>query len=291
MLLGGIEAGGTKMVLAIGDENGNIFEKATIPTDTPDVSVPKMIDFFKGKGIEALGIGCFGPVDLHRDSKTYGFITTTPKPKWGNFDFAGAFREALNIPVGFDLDVNAAMLGEVTWGAAQGCESAIYITIGTGVGVGVWVNGKLLHGLIHPEAGHMILNRHPEDPYPGHCPFHGNCLEGMAAGPAVEERWGKKGFDLADNPKVWEIESYYIAQAITNFIFCYSPEKVIVWGGVMHQEQMFPMIRAQVKEMLNGYLNAPIINDHIEDYIIAPGLGDEPGIKGALRLAWEELQA
>ena len=290
MLLGGIEAGGTKMVLAIGDENGNIFEKCTIPTDTPDVSVPKMIDFFRGKGIEALGIGCFGPVDLHKDSPTYGYITTTPKPGWSFFDFAGAFREALGVPVGFDLDVNAAVLGEVTWGAAKDASVAIYITIGTGVGVGVSIDGKLLHGLIHPEAGHIILTRHPEDPYKGHCPFHGNCLEGMAAGPAVEERWGKKGVELQDNPKVWEIESYYIAQAITNYIFCYSPEKVILWGGVMHQEQMFPLIRQQVKEMIAGYLNTPLVGDKIDEYIVAPGLGDEPGIKGALRLAWQELQ-
>ena len=289
MLLGGIEAGGTRMVLAIGDENGNIFEKATIPTDTPDVSVPKMIEFFQGKGIEALGIGCFGPVDLHKDSPTYGYITTTPKPGWSFYDFAGAFRKALNVPVGFDLDVNAAVLGEVTWGAAKDCGVAIYITIGTGVGVGVSVDGKLLHGLIHPEAGHVILTRHPEDTYKGHCPFHGNCLEGMAAGPAVEERWGKKGVELQDNPKVWEIESYYIAQAITNYILCYSPEKVILWGGVMHQEQMFPLIRKQVQEMLAGYLNSPMITEHIDDYIVAPGLGDEPGIKGALRLAYQEL--
>jgi len=290
MLLGGIEAGGTKMVLAIGDENGQIFEKATIPTDTPDISVPKMIAFFKDKGIEALGIGCFGPIDLNKNSDTYGYITTTPKPGWGNYDFAGAFREALQVPVGFDLDVNAAILGEVTWGAAKDSEVAIYITIGTGVGVGVSINGKLLHGLIHPEAGHMILQPHPDDTYKGHCPYHGNCLEGMAAGPAVEERWGKKGVELADNPKVWELESYYIAQAIANYTLCYSPNKIILWGGVMHQEQMFPLIRKQVQEMLNGYLNSPMIKDRIDEYIVAPGLGDEPGIKGALRLAYLELQ-
>lgn len=290
MLLGGIEAGGTKMVLAIGDENGQIFEKVTIPTDTPDVSVPKMIEFFQGKGIEALGIGCFGPIDLNKNSETYGYITTTPKPGWGNYDFAGAFRKALNVPVGFDLDVNAAILGEVTWGAAKDSEVAIYITIGTGVGVGVSINGQLLHGLIHPEAGHMILQPHPEDTYKGHCPYHGNCLEGMAAGPAVEERWGKKGVELADNPKVWEIESFYIAQAIANYALCYSPNKIILWGGVMHQEQMFPLIRKQVQELLNGYLNSPMIKDHIDEYIVAPGLGDEPGIKGALRLGYLALQ-
>ncbi len=289
MKLGGIEAGGTKMVLAVGDENGTIEQKITIPTETPDATVPKMIEFFRNSRIEALGIGCFGPVDLNRNSRTYGYITTTPKLIWGFFDFAGAFRNALRIPVGFDLDVNAAVLGEATWGAARGCEVAIYITIGTGIGVGVSMDGHLLHGLIHPEAGHLILAPHPEDSYKGHCPYHGNCFEGMASGPAIEERWGRKAAELADQPKVWELESYYVAEAVANYMLCYSPNRVILGGGVMHQRQMFPMVRDRVQKMLNGYLSSSVIKDHIDEYIVAPGLGDEAGIKGALRLAWLEL--
>lgn len=159
MKLGGIEAGGTKMVCAIGDEQGNIFDRAVFPTETPEITVPKMIEYFQDKGIEALGIGCFGPVDLNRKSATYGYITSTPKLAWRFYDFAGAFREALQIPVGFDTDVNGAVLGEVRFGAAKGCENALYITIGTGVGVGAYINGKLLHGLMHPEGGHIFLQK------------------------------------------------------------------------------------------------------------------------------------
>lgn len=185
MKLGGIEAGGTKMVCAIGDEQGNIFDRAVFPTEIPESTVPKMIAYFQDKGIEALGIGCFGPVDLNKKSATYGYITSTPKLAWRFYDFAGAFREALKVPVGFDTDVNGAVLGEVRFGAAKGCENALYITIGTGVGVGAYINGRLLHGLMHPEGGHIFLRKHPEDTYEGCCPYHGACLEGLASGPAI----------------------------------------------------------------------------------------------------------
>lgn len=312
MLIGGIEAGGTKMVCAIcevdsaaigevaasyqtgevsrsqgmktSDTQVRILERVSIPTRGPEETFSDMIAFFKGKGIEALGIGCFGPLDLNRNSRTYGYITKTPKPGWADCDVVGTFERALQVPVGFDTDVNAAVLGEVAWGAAQGCDSAIYITIGTGVGVGVYSNGSLMHGLVHPEAGHILLAKHPADTYEGKCPFHPNCMEGLASGPAIEARWGKKGTELAERDEVWELEAYYIAQAVANYIMVYSPQKIILWGGVMHQEQLFGMVRSRVKEMLNGYVHHEMVEERIDSYIVPPALGENPGILGAIRL-------
>lgn len=284
MRIGGIEAGGTKMVCAVGDEKGELFERVTIPTRQPEETFEEMIRYFSDKQIEALGIGCFGPVDLNRSSATYGFITSTPKPGWENTDVVGRFQKALSVPVGFDTDVNGAILGEVMLGAAKGCENAIYITVGTGIGVGVYVNGGLLHGLVHPEGGHILLAKHPKDTYSGKCPYHGCCFEGLASGPAIEERWGKKAELLADEMNVWELESYYIAQAITNYILTYSPQKIILWGGVMHQNQLFEQIRAKVPELLSGYIQHPAVTEKIADYIVPPALGDNPGILGAIQL-------
>ena len=245
MRIGGIEAGGTKMVCAIGEvqtdkgqpgENQvTITERVTIPTEKPKITLPRMAAFFEGKGISSLGIGCFGPVDLHRASPTYGYITSTPKLEWQNVDMVGTFTRALGVPVGFDTDVNAAVLGEVTWGAAKDCDTAIYITVGTGVGVGVYCNGALMHGLVHPEAGHLLLQRHPKDTYAGKCPYHANCLEGLASGPAVEARWGRPAKELADREDVWEMEAFYLAEAVANYVLTYSPQKIVLWGGIMHQ--------------------------------------------------------
>ena len=248
-----------------------------------------MIAYYRNWDIQALGIGCFGPVDLNRQSRTYGYITKTPKPGWGNCDIVGAFKDALGVPVGFDTDVNGAVLGEVTWGAARGLDSAIYITIGTGVGVGVYVNGGLLHGLVHPEGGHILLIRHPKDTYEGKCPFHKNCVEGLAAGPSIEARWGKKAAELADRDEVWEMEAYYIAQAITDYILSYSPQKIILWGGVMHQEKLFGMVRKEVLNLLNGYVAHEAITEHIDQYIVPPALGEDPGIMGAIKLGLDAL--
>jgi len=295
MYIGAIEAGGTKMVCGIGDENGNLLERVSIPTTNPTETFDAIIGYFKDfekkrNKLDAIGIGSFGPVDLDVSSDTYGYITSTPKPGWGNTDVVGTFKRAFNVPVGFDTDVNGAILGEVTYGAAKGAQSAIYITIGTGVGVGVYYDGKLMHGLMHPEAGHILLMRHPSDTYKGKCPFHNNCMEGLASGPAVEERWGAPGRELSDKKEVWELESFYIAQAITNYILCYSPQKIILWGGVMHQESMFCLIRKQVKEMLGGYIKNPILEGDLSEYIISPGLLEDPGIKGAIKLGLLALE-
>ncbi len=289
MLIGGIEAGGTKMVCAVGDENGVIKDRTSFPTRQPEETFADMIAYYRNWDIQALGIGCFGPLDLNRQSRTYGYITKTPKPGWGNCDIVGAFKDALGVPVGFDTDVNGAVLGEVTWGAAKGLDSAIYITIGTGVGVGVYVNGGLLHGLVHPEGGHILLIRHPKDTYEGKCPFHKNCVEGLAAGPSIEARWGKKAAELADRDEVWEMEAYYIAQAITDYILSYSPQKIILWGGVMHQEKLFGMVRKEVLNLLNGYVAHETITEHIDQYIVPPTLGEDPGIMGAIKLGLDAL--
>ncbi|MDE7328062.1 MAG: ROK family protein [Lachnospiraceae bacterium] len=289
MKIGALEAGGTKMVCAIGDENGKIEKRVSYPTQTPQETIPQIMEFFGNEGIQALGIGCFGPVELNRKSPVYGYITSTPKLAWANYPMAGTFAKALGIPVGFDTDVNGAALGEVVYGAAKGCDTAIYITVGTGVGVGVYANGALLHGLVHPEAGHMLITRRHGDTYRGKCPYHENCLEGLAAGPAIMERWGKPAAELADRKEVWELESDYLAQAVANYILTLSPQKVVLGGGVMHQEQMFPLVRKKVQEKLNSYLQNDTIQNHMEEYIIPPALGDNAGITGALLLGLQEF--
>lgn len=284
MRFGALEAGGTKMIVAIGDENGKILERASFPTKTPEETMPQMIDFFKDKEIESLGIACFGPIDLNKDSKTYGYITSTPKLAWKNYDIVGAFQKALNVPVGFDTDVNGSLLGEITWGCAKDKTDALYLTIGTGIGGGVMTNGKLLHGMLHPELGHIRLAKVPGDEYAGKCPYHGTCFEGLAAGPAIEERWGKKAVELADRDEVWELESEYIAQALSSFILTLSPQIIILGGGVMHQMQLFPLIREKVVKQLNGYLNTKEL-ENMDNYIVPASLCDNQGIMGAVKLA------
>ena len=288
MRLGALEAGGTKMVCAIGDETGKIFEQISLPTKTPEETVPAMIDYFKKANVEALGIGCFGPIDPDKSSETYGYITSTPKLAWANYDIVGEFEKALGIPVGFDTDVNGSVLGEATFGQAKGKNSVIYVTIGTGVGVGVYIEGKLLHGMLHPEAGHVMVRRREGDTYEGKCPYHKACLEGMAAGPAVEERWGEKGINLKDREEVWDLEAYYIAQALAGYVLTLSPQMIILGGGIMHQEQLFPMIRNYVTEMLNGYIQTKEIKD-MEHYIVPASLNDDQGIMGALELGRRAL--
>lgn len=288
MILGALEAGGTKMVCAIGDENGNIKEQMSIPTTKPDETIPKIVEYFKDKNIEALGIGCFGPLDLNKKSSTYGYITNTPKLAWKNFDIVGTLKKELNVPIGFDTDVNGSLLGEITWGRAKDKENAVYITIGTGIGMGILSNGKLVHGMMHPEAGHIKMTRHPEDTFAGQCPVHGNCLEGLACGPAIEARWGKKGIELAGDKKVWELEAYYLAQAIYALILTLSPEVIILGGGVMHQEILFPLIREEVNKINNGYLVTKEMQN-LDEYIVPASLNDNQGIMGALKLGLDEL--
>lgn len=288
MLYGALEAGGTKMVCAVGNEKGEILDRVSIPTKTPEETMPEMAAYFADKGIAALGIGCFGPIDLNRTSPTYGYITTTPKLAWKNYDICGYFREHLQVPIGFDTDVNGSMLGEATWGCARGLDTAIYITIGTGIGVGVLAGGKLLHGMQHPEGGHILLPVRSDDPYSGKCPYHGTCLEGLASGPAIEARWGAPAKELAGRDEVWDLEAWYIACALTNYIMILSPQKIILGGGVMHQTQLMGRIRAYVKEMAGGYLVTKEL-ENLEQYIVLPSLDDNQGIMGALKLGMDEL--
>lgn len=289
MRLGALEAGGTKMVLAVGDENGNIFERISIPTQTPEETMPEMISYFKKKEIEALGIGCFGPIDLSSDSPTYGYITSTPKLEWQNFDIVGAFQEALQVPVGFDTDVNASALGEATFGITKGLDCSLYLTVGTGIGAGIYMDGRLLHGMLHPEAGHIVMRRHPADEYEGRCPFHKDCFEGLASGPAIEERWGMKAVGLADRPEVWEMEAYYIAQALVNYSMVLSPRRMVLGGGVMKQEQLFPLVRKYFAHLMAGYVRTKELED-LDSYIVPCSLNDNQGIMGCLQLAVRRLE-
>ena len=289
MRIGALEAGGTKMVCAIGDETGKIYEQESFPTVTPEETLPQLLDYFKGKEIEALGIACFGPIDLDRDSDTYGYITTTPKTAWMNTDIAGYFDNGLNVPVGFDTDVNGSLLGEVTYGQAKGLGDAVYYTIGTGVGAGVMSGGKLVHGAMHPEAGHMLLKVREDDPMPeGICPFHGACLEGMAAGPSIEKRWGKKAIEMKDDAKVWDLEAYYLAQCMVTTTLMLSPKIIILGGGVMHQTQLFPLVREKTRELLNGYIKNDTVND-MDHYIVPASLHDDQGIMGCLKLGFDAV--
>lgn len=289
MKIGAIEAGGTKIICGIGNEQGMIEKKLSFPTETPQIAMEKIKDFFEDEEIEALGVGTFGPIDVNKNSATYGYITTTPKPGWGNFDFLGNLKTFIHAPIGFDTDVNGAALGEAIWGAAKGLKSCVYYTIGTGVGVGVYSEGKLVHGLLHPEAGHVPVKRHPDDHYEGFCPYHKDCLEGLAAGPAIERRYGKKGDQLDVNHEAWKLEAYYIAQALTSTVLMLSPEKIILGGGVMHQEQLFPFIHQELKANLNGYVQHPMLLEHIEDYVVPPGLGDHAGLSGAIAIGLLEI--
>ena len=289
MRLGALEAGGTKMVCAIGDEKGNIEERVSIPTKTPEETIPLLIDFFKQRNIDALGIGCFGPLELNKKAEKYGYITTTTKLAWRNFDFLGSMKKALQCPVGFDTDVNGSVLGEVTFGQAKGKSCALYLTIGTGIGAGIYIEGNLLHGMLHPEAGHVLITRRETDTYGGKCPYHKNCLEGLAAGPAIEGRYGKKAVDLAEEEDVWDLEADYIAQALTGYILTLSPEIIILGGGVMHQMQLFPLIRKKVTEYLGGYVNTEELSD-MEHYIVPASLHDDQGIMGCLELGRKALE-
>lgn len=290
MILGSIEAGGTKFICAVGDENGVIREKIAFPTTAPEETMDKVIDFFKDKNVEAIGIGSFGPICLNKKSEEYGCITTTPKLLWQNYNIVKKIKDNFNVPIGFDTDVNAAALGEFTWGAAKGLNSCFYMTVGTGIEAGLIVEGNLVHGLLHPEVGHMMICHEERDLFEGNCPFHKNCLEGMASGPALEKRWGKKPYELDSEHTCWEIEAHYLAVALMDTILMVSPEKIILGGEVMKQSHLFPLIREKVQERLNGYLRVPEILSDIDNYIVYPKLADDAGICGGLALALKELK-
>jgi fructokinase len=284
---GGIEAGGTKWVCAVGAGPGDLHATTRFPTTTPEETLGRAIAFFKEHPpIAAIGIGSFGPIDVQSASPTFGYITTTPKPGWRNTDVVGPIAQALGVPVGFDTDVNAAALGELRWGAAQGLDTVVYLTVGTGIGGGVVVAGNLLHGLLHPEIGHMrIPHDWSRDSYAGACPYHGDCLEGLAAGPALAARWGQRGEQFAPDHPAWELEAHYLALALNNLICTLSPQRIILGGGVLRQPALLARIHQHVQTLLNGYVQAPQIEQSIDTYITLPGLGDQSGVLGAIALA------
>jgi fructokinase len=290
VLYGGIEAGGTKFVCAVGSGPDDLRAEVRFRTTTPVETINRAIAFFQQEQrrqiLAAIGIASFGPVDPDPASPTFGYITSTPKPGWAQSDFAGTVKGALAVPVGLDTDVNAAALGEHRWGAARGVDSFIYLTIGTGIGGGGMINGELMHGLIHPEMGHIrVPHDWQADPYPGHCPFHGDCLEGLASGPALEKRWGQPPETLPSDHAAWNLEAHYLALAIANFICTLSPRRIVIGGGVMEQRKLLPLVRRKVRELLNSYVQAPEILQKIDDYIVPPGLGRRAGILGAIALA------
>ena len=291
---GGIEAGGTKFVCAVGTGPDDIRAEIRLPTESPDITMGRVIDFFRAQqeqhDIAAIGVASFGPVDPDPDSKTFGHITNTPKPGWANTPVAPTLRDAFDVPVGFDTDVNVAALGEHRWGAAQSVDTFVYLTIGTGIGGGGMVDGNLLHGLIHPEMGHIALPHNWErDPFAGSCPFHGDCWEGLANGPALEERWGQPGESLPPGHEAWSLEAHYIALGVTSIMMILSPQMVVLGGGVMEQAHLFPLIHQEVKSQLNGYIQSPTILDRPDTYIVPPALGGRSGVLGAIALAERAL--
>lgn len=291
MILGALEAGGTKMVCSVGDEGGHILDRAVIPTLTPEQTLPGLAAYFSGKGIQALGIAGFGPLDLNPSSPTYGYITTTPKPGWQNCPLLPALRDRLGVPALIDTDVGAAALAEWQLGAGRGVDNLIYVTVGTGIGGGVIVNGRLVHGLVHPEAGHITLKPHPADPNPeGFCPYHKSCLEGLAKGPAFDLRWGLSSKDLPRDHIGWVIEADYLAQFCADALTMLSTEMVVLGGGVMQREFLFPMIRQRTLDILGGYVAHERVLRHIDQMIVPPGLGVHSGVTGALLLAVQALQ-
>ncbi len=286
-LFGTIEGGGTKFVCAVGRAPDDLRDVVTFPTTTPDETLRTAISFFSEQDpLDAIGIAMFGPLDLDSSSATYGSVGATPKPGWSRVDVISPVSEALGVPVGFDTDVNGAALGEGRWGAGRGLETFLYVTIGTGIGGGGVIAGNPIHGLIHPEIGHLRIPRHPEDSFPGACPFHGDCLEGLAAGPAIAARWGRPATDLGpDIDRAIEFEAFALGHAMANLVLTVSPERIILGGGVMKIPGLLDATRRQMLASLGGYVDAPAFTHGAVDFLVAPELGDRSGIAGGLVLA------
>jgi len=291
-LYGGIEAGGTKFVCAVARGPGQIVDEIRFKTTTPEETLGRAIQFFQpfvdSAELRAVGVGAFGPLDLNPKSPTYGFVTATPKPGWSNTDVLGTLQQALNINIALDMDVNTAALGEYLWGASKGCDPSLYLTVGTGIGGGYIVNGRPLIGLLNLEMGHVRIPHTFElDPFPGNCPFHGDCFEGLASGPAVEKRLGLAGAMIPEDDPFWNIEADYIASALMNYVLTLSPKKIILGGGVMQRDFLFSKVRRRVRELLNGYVSSKSLLENIDDYILPPGLGNQAGSLGARALAMQ----
>lgn len=285
-MFGAIEAGGTKFICGIGTGPKDLTT-IQVPTTTPDECVGTCIDFLSKHDLQAVGIASFGPVDLRT-----GHITSTPKAGWADFDIAGTIGRALGVVVGFDTDVNGSALGEARWGAAQDLSDFLYLTIGTGIGGGAISNGHVVHGMLHPEMGHIrIPHDTARDPFPGCCPYHGDCMEGLASGPAIEARWGSPGRDLPPEHPAWALEARYLALGVANWVCTLSPRRIVMGGGVMQQPHLFPLIRRELTCILNGYIRSQEILEGLDSYVVPPLLGARSGVLGALVLAELALAA
>ena len=283
---GGIEAGGSKWECAVGTGPDDLRASATLPTTSPEETIDRAVDFFEREGpVDAIGIGSFGPLDGNTASPTWGYITTTPKPGWAQTDVGQAIRRRLAVPVAFETDVNAAALGESRWGATQGLDTSCYITVGTGIGGGGLVEGKLLHGLMHPEFGHMrIPHDTAVDPFPGACPYHGDCWEGLASGRAIEARWGRPAVEVTDDA-AWALEARYLALGLVSVICVLSPQRLVIGGGVMKRPGLLGLVQREIVGLMNGYLGTAVGGESISDFLTTPALGPRAGVLGALALA------
>lgn len=284
---GGIETGGSKWECAVGTGPDDLRATETIPTTTPEETIGRTIAFFEREGpVAAIGIGSFGPIDQNPNSATWGHITSTPKPGWAHTDVGPEIRRRLAVPVAFDTDVNAAAFGEHRWGSARGLDTFCYVTIGTGIGGGGMAGGRLLHGLVHPEFGHMrVPHDRQRDPFEGVCPFHGDCWEGLASGRALEARWGEPAHELPDDDEIWALEGHYLALGLVSVICVLSPERILLGGGVMNRRTLLPHVRREVNELLNGYIESAAVGDGIAGYVVRPALSPRSGVLGALALA------
>jgi len=291
VLYGGIEGGGTKFVCAVGTGPEDIQAEIRFPTTTPAETMERTIDFFRQyPEISAIGLACFGPLDPNPLSPTFGQILPTPKPGWTGANLVGMLKQAFHLPVGFDTDVNGAALGEYHWGNGRGLDVFMYLTVGTGIGGGVFVNGSLLHGMIHPEAGHLPMPHDlVRDPFPGICPFHQDCFEGLATGVAMEKRWGQPAATLPPDHPAWDLEAHYIAHAMTSYIYILSPQRIILGGGVGQRDDILKLVQEKTRAYLNGYVQSPAVLEHMDAYIVHPGLGNRSGVVGALALAQQAL--
>lgn len=292
-MIGAVEAGGTKFVCAIGDETGHLLSEERFPTMDPQATLAAMLASLRrqsaGRGaFAAIGVGAFGPVELNPASAHYGYILRTPKTGWTMIDLAGTLRREFSCPIGFDTDVNAAAIAEHRWGAARGVQDVVYVTVGTGIGGGTLVAGKPVHGLLHPEIGHVFPRRHPADrDFKGVCPFHGDCLEGLASGPAILARSGESLDRLKEHDPQWDFLADYLGQLCVTLVLTTSPRRIVLGGGVMSQLRLFPMIRARVKDLLHGYVDRPEVTALLDEFIVAPALGAQAGVLGALALGLE----
>jgi len=277
------------MVAALSRGPGEILGRERIPTRTPEETIARLLSCFARASEEfgspeALVVGTFGPADLDPASPTYGLITATPKPHWSQTDLLGPLQKALGVPAVFETDVAASLYGEVTWGAAQGMKHAAYLTVGTGIGGALLIDGGILHGIGHPEMGHMRVSRHAKDDFKGSCPFHQDCLEGLAAGTSMSQRWGIPAEELPVDHPAWEIEAFYLAQACLNLLMIAPPEVIILGGGVMHQRQLFPLVRAELLRLVDGYLAYEQLRGDLVNFIVPPALGDDAGVLGCVAL-------